>query len=153
MSNGTLYVAAGAAGVMPINVAMARVNKLVLTAVSKKLQASDPEKWTDETVNCVEQQYKRFLGLHLAHPGESFVPNALLDEYWHQHILFTQKYAADCAELFGGMLHHDPLFGLRDEEERRENQAGFERLRSMWEFYFGEPLLGAANPCSSTDCR
>jgi hypothetical protein len=55
--------------------------------------------------------------------------------------------------LFGEMLHHDPYFGMRNEQERLENQAAFEHLCSLWELYFAEPLLGPANPCASTDCR
>ncbi len=31
-----------------------------------------------------------------------------LDQFWHQHILDTPKYAADCNRLFGRMIHHNP---------------------------------------------
>lgn len=33
---------------------------------------------------------------------------------WHAHILFTQKYAADCDRIFGSFLHHFPTV---DEDE------------------------------------
>ncbi len=31
-----------------------------------------------------------------------------LDQFWHQHILDTAKYANDCNRLFGRMIHHNP---------------------------------------------
>jgi len=138
---------------MPIDVAMAKVNELDLAPINMKLQVSEPEKWTEGTIQAAECTYRRFLAIHMAHPDEAFVPNNILDEYWHQHILDTIKYAKDCAKLFGKMLNHDPYFGLRNENERLENLAGFERLGFLWKNYFGEPLLGVANPCASTDCR
>ena len=59
-----------------------------------------------------EMMYRRFLLLHQKYPNMSLVPNKLIDEVWHQHILFTQKYAEDCQMLFGSFLHHRPTFGL-----------------------------------------
>ena len=97
--------------------------------------------------------YRKFLALHLLHRGEDLVPNAVIDDYWHQHILDTRKYVADCSVIFGEVLHHDPMFGMRGEEDRRANAAAFERTKVLWQRAFGEPLLGEANPCSSTDCR
>lgn len=138
---------------MPISTALAKVNQLDFTPINMKLQTTDPQKWSTETLQTAEVTYRRFLAIHMVHPSEGFVPNDLLDEYWHQHILDTRKYVQDCGFLFGGLLDHDPYFGLRSEEEKLENLANFEKLKSLWDGYFGEPLLGSANPCSSTDCR
>jgi len=137
----------------PIDIAMARIAELDLAPVSEKLRTSDPERWSTESVRDVEEKYRRFLAIHLVHPGETFVPNKILDEYWHQHILDTHRYAQHCDELFGSMLHHDPYFGLRDAAELKANGAAFQHLKSLWEIYFGEHLLGESNPCSSSDCR
>lgn len=137
----------------PMQIALARTAALDLTAVAHKLQATDPARWTDERVRDLQLAYRRFLAIHLVHDDSCFVPSAALDEFWHQHILFTEQYERDCRALFGRTLHHDPLFGLRDEAERQENAAGFARLGELWNFYFGEPLVGCANPCGSTDCR
>jgi hypothetical protein len=38
----------------------------------------------------------------LAFPEETIVPCMIVDEVWHQHILDTYVYAADCDRLFGG---------------------------------------------------
>lgn len=53
--------------------------------------------------------YRRFLALKLKHPGEALVAPALVDAVWHQHILNTRAYVADCEALFGGYMHHDPF--------------------------------------------
>jgi len=81
------------------------------------------------------------------------VPNKILDEYWHQHILDTRKYAADCETTFGFFLHHDPYFGIEGEEDRQLNLEAFAVTQQIWEEAFGVPLLGESNPCSTTDCR
>jgi hypothetical protein len=97
--------------------------------------------------------YRRFLTLHLRHPGRTLVPSALIDLVWHYHILDTRKYAEDCHRIFGYLLHHDPYFGIGGEESRRENRAAWAETRALWEQEFGEPLTGPAHRCSSKDCR
>ena len=77
----------------------------------------------------------------------------LLDEFWHQHIVDTRKYAADCELLFGKLLHHDPYFGINGEEDRASHQRASEWTQRLWREAFGEPLYGEAERCSSTDCR
>jgi hypothetical protein len=70
----------------------------------------DPQAWTAATTQQAESLYRRFLMLHMMFPSEEFVPTKVIDAYWHQHILDTRKYAADCDAVFGTFLHHDPYF-------------------------------------------
>lgn len=42
------------------------------------------------------------------------VPTREIDEFWHNHILYTREYARDCECIFGKFLHHDP--SLPDED-------------------------------------
>jgi hypothetical protein len=44
----------------------------------------------------------------------------LIDEMWHNFVLFTREYAAFCDELLGGYLHHAPT--TRAEHERLKAQ-------------------------------
>ncbi|WP_347245069.1 glycine-rich domain-containing protein-like [Thermogutta sp.] len=97
--------------------------------------------------------YRRFLTLHQRYPDRTLVPSALIDLVWHYHILDTRKYAEDCQRIFGYFLHHDPYFGIGDEESRRRNQEAWQETQALWEKEFGEALLGPAHPCSSKDCR
>ncbi len=60
-----------------------------------------------EALQCAEQ-YKQFLWLHKKYPEQTLVPSKLVDEFWHNHILFTRNYARDCLAIFGHYLHHEP---------------------------------------------
>jgi hypothetical protein len=133
--------------------ALAVVGQIDFSPINAKLQYEKPSFWDDETIVEAEANYRRFLALHLLHPLETLVPNKMLDEYWHQHILDTRKYATDCETIFGTFLHHDPYFGIEGEEDRQQNLEAFAVTQQLWEEAFGVPLLGVSNPCSSTDCR
>ncbi|HEX4814596.1 MAG TPA: hypothetical protein VFV66_17790, partial [Nonomuraea sp.] len=98
--------------------------------------------WTDEVIAGAELDYRRFLALNLLRPSTSLSVNKILDEYWHQHILDTRKYAADCEKIFGRLLHHYPYFGLGDEGEWQENLDQFAATRLLWEEAFGVELVG-----------
>lgn len=126
---------------------------LDLRPISNKLQLGDSELWTSERLAALEQDYRRFLALHVMYPNQTFVPTVLLDAYWHQHILDTRKYASDCEMIFGRFLHHDPYFGLADAAEKQANADAFHATCELWRAEFGDTLQGEANPCSSSDCR
>jgi hypothetical protein len=122
--------------------ALAAVHEIDLTDINRKLQFEDPVLWTDETLAETEADYRRFLALNLLHPNESLVVNKILDDYWHQHILDTRKYAADCEKVFGFFLHHYPYFGINGDEDRQRNMEGFAYTQDLWEATFGESLAG-----------
>lgn len=42
------------------------------------------------------------------HPGVALSPSKLVDEGWHQFILFTRNYADYCLALAGRFIHHRP---------------------------------------------
>jgi hypothetical protein len=71
-------------------------------------------RWWRKYMNHVEYDYKKFLYLICAFPSKKIVPwgdrkgFCPLDELWHEHILDTKKYAADCEAIFGRFIHHDP---------------------------------------------
>ena len=87
--------------------------------------------WTDERADAAQFEYVRFLILLQKKPGFMLVPwldsngRDDLDQFWHQHILDTEKYSADCKALFGGMIHHNPhvLRGSREEGDAKEKDA------------------------------
>jgi hypothetical protein len=80
--------------------------------------------------------YKRYLFLNLKYPGFPVAPSYDIDEVWHQHILFTRKYAADCQNIFGEMRHHVPHFG-RDSRNPEEDTRILNNTRALWEKEFG----------------
>ena len=75
--------------------------------------------WMPEKALRMEVEYKRFL-YALAHKGKDDIispPMQEVDEFWHQHILFTRKYREDCQKIFGHYVDHTP--GLSPEKQRQ----------------------------------
>jgi len=65
-------------------------------------------RWTlPDDERCL-QLYKNFLLLLKQHLPEALVPTREIDEFWHNHILYTKNYHRDCLQIFGHYLHHEP---------------------------------------------
>ncbi len=62
----------------------------------------------EEEAEAIFTETKKFLYIS-RHPGV-FIPDELLivDEMWHNFILFTSTYHEFCTHYFGGFLHHLP---------------------------------------------
>jgi hypothetical protein len=121
-----------------------------------KLKIQDKEEglgWTAKQCDEAEIEYKRFLALKRTYPHKDVVPNKIVDSFWHQHILDTQKYAKDCELIFGYFLHHFPYFGMRDENDMRNLIDAFEETKEIYNFHFGQMYVGDAPKCSSPKCR
>lgn len=60
--------------------------------------------------------------------GRRFVsmPSQVVDDLWHEFILYTKGYDAFCRQAFGRFLHHTPALVLGEEQQ---NNAG---LRRCW---------------------
>jgi hypothetical protein len=67
--------------------------------------------WTPEHARDAGEQYRAFLADVADRPSETVRPTHDADELWHQHIVDTRKYAADCDAIFGAFLHHVPERG------------------------------------------
>lgn len=93
-------------------------------------------RWSRENALVAAELYRSFLWLCWAYPGENIVPNTIVDQFWHLHILDTKRYAADCDEIFGHMLHHNPYLGLRQDQDRL--QSSFERTLMLVQRHFPE---------------
>jgi hypothetical protein len=123
--------------------ALAAVSQIDLAPINRKLQHEDPDFWTEETVAEAEAMYRQFLALNLLLPDTPFAVNKILDDYWHQHILDTSKYAADCQTIFGKFLHHYPNVGIEGDEDREENLEVFALTQQIWQETFGSSMTGA----------
>lgn len=51
---------------------------------------------------------KRFLWA-VASSGHPITPPPIIDEMWHNFLLFTRNYRSFCHQFFGRMIHHTPL--------------------------------------------
>jgi hypothetical protein len=112
---------------------------LDLSQVKRKLTyAEQSEPWSQEMVDTVEADYRRFLWLIYLNLGTPIVPSKALDHFWHQHILDTVAYARDCQRIFGFFLHHNPYFGMASKEEWTQLEAAAKQTREIWLATFGE---------------
>ena len=85
----------------------------------------------------IEREYRQFLYLIATNPGRTVVPwSQDLDDFWHEHILDTARYAADCARIFGGFIHHDPHLP----EGSRAHSDAFRATIEMYRQAFGEKV-------------
>lgn len=95
-------------------------------------------RWDEASALTCEKLYKRFLWLIVKYK-QPLVPSKEIDEFWHNHILYTKNYAADCEVLAGHYIHHNPS-NPEDESEIEGLIEGFKLTQSLYEKEFGEPL-------------
>ena len=104
----------------------------------KAMDGDEGYGWNIEYTRSVSKEYKRFLALCLHFPDEAIVPSAPIDDFWHLHILDTQKYADDCHSYLGYFLHHFPYFGMRGDEDRKNLDAAWKKTLIQYKLTFGE---------------
>jgi hypothetical protein len=133
--------------------------RLSLTGVRAKL--ADPEEgkgYRVEQLDLLEQEYRRFLAMHLAYPDAEIVPCTIVDEIWHQHILDTIAYRQDCDAIFGEFLDHFPYFGMRGEDDAQALADAYADTLEIYEREFGTPPDGTwisadAARCNRKNCK
>lgn len=129
-----------------------KINKLDLEPIKFKLIKE--KGWSLDTTERVEPLYKAYLLLYAVLPDDTHVPSIEIDEMWHAHTLDTEKYMADCHDIFGYYLHHFPYLGLRGEEDKRRLDDSFEQTRGLFQALMGcDPLDGLeATGCGGGGC-
>lgn len=129
------------------------VAELDFELMKQKLQ--DPEEgmgWTPEQVDSAEIEYKRYLNLCMVY-GKGIVPNKIMDQTWHYHILDTRSYHKDCEKLFGGYMHHYPYFGMRGDQDAQDLKNSFEKTKDLYLDLFGEEMARDEHTSCWHDCE
>jgi hypothetical protein len=87
-----------------------KVAAIDLSSVRAKFLARKGVFWRlRKSARRVEDEYRQFLFLVATNPGQTVVPwSQDLDDFWHEHILNTAKYAGDCESIMGAFIHHNP---------------------------------------------
>jgi hypothetical protein len=120
------------------------VMELDLAPIKAKLMhVKSGEGWSEEKVDAVEKEYRRFLCLMKLYPHENTAPLVDVDTFWHYHILDTMKYAVDCEQVFGYFLHHYPYVGMRNEDDEQFRIDSGQRMRILYEATFGATYPGS----------
>lgn len=112
--------------------------------------------WSLEFTQKVVNEYKRYLTLCLENPDFPVVPSTFVDEFWHFHILDTQKYQEDCEHIFGYFLHHFPYFGMRGEADAANLKQAWTESCDLYEKRFGtidKELWPASKRCPNCGVR
>lgn len=123
---------------MKTNNVLHTIAALNLQPIKNKLMDAEGEGWSLAKADAIEVEYRRFLHLMHSFPNEPASPTKAVDAFWHYHILDTQKYAADCDEVFGYFMHHNP-YG--DERSNISGVSGGDRMQALYEATFGEAYI------------
>jgi hypothetical protein len=141
--------------------ALARLDEL-LDMSNIRMKLADPDEGlglSEDRLDLMEQEYRRFLALHLAFPDIDVVPCKLVDEMWHRHILDTAAYREDCQKIFGRFLDHFPYFGMRGPEDAEALNDAYAQTLGRYRDAFGEPpgdtwvTVDASSRCKRTACK
>ena len=130
-----------------------KIASMDLEMVKMKLQDSDEGLgWTPMQVESAEVEYKRYWHLCLTY-GKGMVPNKIMDQMWHYHILDTRAYHKDCQEIFGGYMHHYPYFGMRGEQDAKDLEQSFYKTKDLYLEAFGEEMARDEHEKCWHDCQ
>jgi hypothetical protein len=122
--------------------------------IKQKLQDEDEGLgWSESECEQAESEYIKFVALKRAYPGKEIVPHKQIDQFWHFHILDTEKYAKDCKEVLGYFLHHYPYFGMNGEHDMQNLIDAFEETKALYKLHFQTEYLGEAPKCTAPKCR
>jgi len=95
-------------------------------------------RWTREEAQRCCQLYKNFLFLLKKHSPEALVPTRQIDEFWHNHILYTKNYINDCMQIFGRYQHHEPAAPGEDKGQLIQEYL---KTKQYYLQEFNEPLV------------
>ena len=130
-----------------------RINAIDLSPIIFKLvESDDGPQWSVHKALTIEKAYRVFLYLHLAFPNDEIVPTREVDEFWHQHILDSEKYFLDCQHTFGHYLHHFPYLGSRGQKDRKDLQSKFARTNALSQKVFGQSLSSLSFDAMGSVC-
>ena len=96
---------------------------------------------TPKEFQLVSQGLRQFFLAHLK-SGRKFVsmPSQIVDDMWHEFILYTRAYQLFCEKAFGRTLHHTPAVVLG---KRNQGNAG---IRRTWHFVCHEENINPLAP-------
>src|SRR3989339_1716291 len=132
-----------------LEAAKSYLEQLDLGYICKKMCSEHYElpRWSPDLIQICEKLYKRYLWLLVKYPNEGLVPTREIDEFWHNHILYTKNYTRDCQALACRYLHHNHS-DRDDEEEIAALVPLFLHTKERYFQEFGEELvvLAAVHP-------
>lgn len=127
-------------GIVSLEEARCYIDELDLRYIAESMcaPAYPLPRWTlEDALQCC-RLYKNFLYLLKKYLPIPLVPTREIDEFWHNHILYTRHYFRDCDHIFGHYLHHEPASPADDTSELINH---FLETKRLYLQEFGEPLI------------
>ena len=115
---------------LPLDQIKSHINNMDFSLIIDKMVRSFG--WEQKQAIKVCQFYKNFLFL-ISKYGDQYPdlpPSEEIDEFWHNHILDTKRYAEDSMLIFGRFLHHYPYQAV--------TTISFEQLQELHFHEFGD---------------
>lgn len=97
--------------------------------------------WSTHEAEAVCKKYRRYLWLVKKHYHQySLPPSQEIDEFWHHHILDTQRYHYDCELIFGEYLHHYPTSGIGVTSDVIAITNSYLKMEQLYVHEYGESI-------------
>lgn len=126
-----------------------RINSIDFSSVIYSIvEKDDGPRWAVAKALRAEKQYRQFLYIHATNPEICVVPSKLVDEFWHQHMLDSFKYAEDCNSALGHFLHHFPYLGTGGATDRELLRQSYLATTDLTAKVFGcDDSVGDESTC------
>ena len=140
---------------------MVSASDLNLSSVRSRVIKERPD-WTSEYADKVDVEYRRWLQM-CSEMDKHNIPELKLfskhvDDFWHNHVLFTEKYMNECDQIAGRYLHHQPA----DDNDTSSREADALVFTAYYTKLFGEypsdiwkmhktPKCGCSCKCGSAN--
>jgi hypothetical protein len=106
----------------------------------EQLQKKHPQLTTKDCQLVAQGLRQFFMCYHRSQYRFISMPSQVVDDLWHEFILFTADYQTFCQKAFGRFLHHTPAVSIGS--DKSSNAA----LRRCWWFTCKEENINPRNP-------
>lgn len=106
----------------------------------ERLQKKYPHLTTKDCQLVAQGLRQFFMCYHRSQYQFISMPSQVVDDLWHEFILFTSDYQLFCQKAFGRFLHHTPAVSIGS------NKSSNAALRLCWRFACKEENINPNNP-------
>ena len=100
------------------------------------LQSTVATKPTKTQLSELIDEYLKFMRLMQLFPLLRFSPSGIVDQVWHEHILFTREYRIFCKKHFGKYLNHAPTVEGYSIATTADDQRSYAYTLYFYALYF-----------------
>jgi hypothetical protein len=86
----------------------------------QKVADRHPHLTREQQAQVFEALREYFLLCHSSPNEMVSMPSLVVDDAWHEFILFTRDYLEFCQQAFGRYLHHTPAYAMKTSRQERE---------------------------------